>query len=605
MHSYAGDLVAILEVDLKSAGWDGVIDPYPGQCPSQFAMAALRKSIIKKFHNNERSPDRDAKALAKFLEVNSECQRYVPAQPETTLEAIAFGEARDFIYRFFHKFNYDLGFDESITSLYKISEGVGFGPGANIGARSGDPYGKLAISRLTYTDSALLVLFQHIISGWKLWSEQELFRSQNYPTSEVQGSKLSFVPKSSEITRTICTEPILNMFFQKGIAALLERRLREVVGIDLSLQPDKNRELARRGSLTGEFGTIDLSSASDSMSMALVRDFFPANFVGWLERTRCKSTKLEDGTSIDLHMVSSMGNAYTFPLQTLFFTSLVIGAYKAYDINIVYPKGDAVGNFAVFGDDIIVRSEAYNLVTKMLRHCGFTVNHDKSFNEGLFRESCGSDWFSGRNVRGVYLQKLLDDLDFYSAYNRLMNWSVEHDVPLTQTLQWITTKVSKSLLVPLFEDDESGFKVPMFIARQSKRVRRNSRFQSLNYTIAQRKRCFVKLPFDESELNPAFLRKIRRKIPHWRYSPAGLLLLFLHGNIRDGRILLRDDGGSAEYRKRHCSCWDSTIPSKDPDTSYKQLMLERLLGKTASAVSERDGFAERFAFFSSLVWLTR
>ena len=95
MHSYAGDLVAILEVDLKSAGWDGVIDPYPGQCPSQFAMAALRKSIIKKFHNNERSPDRDAKALAKFLEVNSECQRYIPAQPETSrIVAMSFCEPR-------------------------------------------------------------------------------------------------------------------------------------------------------------------------------------------------------------------------------------------------------------------------------------------------------------------------------------------------------------------------------------------------------------------------------------------------------------------------------------------------------------------------------
>lgn len=590
MHSYAGDITALLEADLRRYGWHGSVEPYPEDFSDHrmFSMVSLRRSLFKKFHNKQTDDERDRKALSKFLKVNEECANYQPSSCINELMAIALGEAKDFIHRSCYDYNHTYELYEPLVNLYKIEPYLGFGPGANIGARSGDPYGKLSISRLTYTDPALLVLFQHVISGrGSTWIEQEQFRSKHFPTEMVQGSRLTFVPKSTEITRTICTEPILNMFFQKGIAALLRRKLNEVAGIDLSQQPERNKELARRGSITGKFGTIDLSSASDSMSLTLVREWFPPEFVFWLELTRCKQTTLKSGQVIDLHMVSSMGNDFTFPLQTLFFTSLVYGAYRALDIPFNRPgthKIDRNGdlqeeNFAVFGDDIIIDYRAYGLVVRMLSHCGFTVNVDKSFNEGPFRESCGSDWLSGHNVRGVYLQKLLDDMDFYSAYNRLIHWCSRTGIYLESVLTYLKKQVGRVLYVPLHEDMEAGFMVPVRLARCSRMVK-GAPHGNLRYTYARRKQCLVKMPADESEITPFLLRKIRRKIPHWRYSPAGILLLLMHGNLRDGRLLLRDDGGTAEYLKRVSPCWDY-LPS---------------------ARSERPGFAERFHSLSSLVW---
>jgi len=571
MHSSAGDLAALLDADLFYNGCDGSVEPYPGITERQYAFQSLRKSFLKKFHNEETDPKRDNAALAKFESVNEACSVY--REDVTSVDELlwtAIGEAKSFIDRFSHPEGMPL------LTLATIERGMAFGRGANIGAKSGDPYGKLAISRLTYTDPALLVLFKHTLDGRLLWNEQEQFRSKNYPTSEVQGSRLTFVPKSNEISRTICTEPILNMFFQKGIGYVLEKRLREVVGIDLSTQPQKNRSLCRIGSLTGRFGTIDLSSASDSMSLELVRKWFPDHIVRWLELTRCKKTTLPGGRSLDLHMISSMGNAFTFPLQTIFFTSLVVGAYRALDRKIEYPRGDTIGNFAVFGDDIIVLQEAYNLVLKMLSYTGFSVNYDKSFNEGLFRESCGHDYFNGHNVRGVYLKKLLDDQDCYSAFNRLVAWSAKHGVYLNHSLRYLLDKVSKRIFVPLYEDDEAGFKVPTYHIKHL--IRHSRRYQSgYLYEAAVRKPNMVRLPSSQDDLKA--ISRLKRVIPGWSYNPAGLLLLLLHGSISGGQLTLRLVSKKTEYRKRYSPNWDYI----DSEWSERATILRRYVDATAPA----------------------
>jgi hypothetical protein len=184
MHSSAGDLAALLDADLINNGDNGSVEPYPGITVRQFAFQSLRKSFLKKFHNKETDPVRDNAALAKFESVNEACKTYhadVTVVDELLWTAI--GEAKSFIDRFCHPEGLPL------LTLATIERGMAFGRGANIGAKSGDPYGKLAISRLTYTDPALLVLFKHTLDGRLLWAEQESYRSKNYPTAEVQGSR--------------------------------------------------------------------------------------------------------------------------------------------------------------------------------------------------------------------------------------------------------------------------------------------------------------------------------------------------------------------------------------------------------------------------------
>jgi hypothetical protein len=348
------------------------------------------------------------------------------------------------------------------------------------------------------------------------------------------------------------------MMFQKGIGEVLTQQLRRSCGIDLRSQPDKNRTLARLGSETGEFGTIDLSSASDSMSLGLINEFFPRQVVYWLKMTRCEVTILPDGTEVPLHMVSSMGNAFTFPLQTLFFTSLVYGAYKARSIHFDRPVGQSLGSFAVYGDDIIVKHEAYDHVCKLLNLCGFSVNVDKSFNEGFFRESCGGDYYLGYNVRGVYIRTLKYMHDNYSAINRLNIWSANHGVILSETIQYLL-KGCRFLPVPLDEMDISGVKVPL---RCVKHRKVNKYTGGIFYRYVHLR----PLEFDVSDI---LVRK--PKIHGWIDNPSAILFSALAGKLRLGKTAVRRSKPLAKIRARYSSRWDY-IP---PELGVSQAFVER------------------------------
>ncbi|DAD50148.1 TPA_asm: RNA-directed RNA polymerase [ssRNA phage Zoerhiza.4_18] len=213
-------------------------------------------------------------------------------------------------------------------------------------------------------------------------------------------NKISFVPKTAKTHRTIAVEPLLNGFVQKGIDLELRKKLLSI-GIDLSNQ-EVNQELAREGSLDDSengFVTIDLQSASDSVSKELVRYLLPDDWFRLMDRTRSHHFELS-GQSYLYEKFCSMGNGFCFPLETLLFVSACIAA----------GCGTPGVDFRVYGDDIIVRKRYASSVLGLLRHWGFTVNKDKTFVEGPFRESCGADWFGGEDVRPYTLDHALDSL---------------------------------------------------------------------------------------------------------------------------------------------------------------------------------------------------
>jgi hypothetical protein len=459
----------------------------------------------------------------------------------TDVEVTALGEAKDFIYRFFYPDNENQF--TPILSLSTISDGFGLGNGANIGCRTTDFLSKIGTSRMCCTSSVLYDYFAQAISNDPIWSDLESIRLETRGVDIVQGSRMSFVPKTTEISRTICTEPLLNMLFQQGIKTVLERRLQQVSGIDLKSQQSKNRSLARLGSLYGGYGTIDLSSASDSMSRGLVREFFPPNVVRWLDLTRSPVTTLPDGAVEELHMVSSMGNAFTFPLQTIFFLCIVYGVYRVYDIPILRPSSRSLGNFAVNGDDIIVEHQAYDLVCKLLAVCGFSVNIDKSFNTGLFRESCGRDYFHGHNVRGVYIKRLDTLCDRYSAINRLNVWSAEHGIPLPQTVGYLL-KGTRFLPVPFDEDDSSGIKIPR---RALRRVDYCHHTKGIKYRYYEP--IIPTIFVDDVELH--------KRLTDWFSNHSAILLAALAGTLRSGEVVPRlHNRPQIRLRTRYSSSWD-------------------------------------------------
>jgi len=219
----------------------------------------------------------------------------------------------------------------------------------------------------------------------------------------VHYNNIAFVPKTALTHRAIAVEPLLNGFVQKGI----DRHMRDLLkdsrfAIDLSDQT-KNQKWARWGSLSemrDPFVTLDLSQASDSVCLALVKRLLPAEWFVLLNATRSPSYCL-NGAVRRYEKFCSMGNGFCFPLETLIFAAISAACYK---ISGQRPQ------LTCYGDDIIVRQNIALLVTEALQYVGFKVNRDKSFYHGSFRESCGADWVRGRAVTPVYMRKRCESL---------------------------------------------------------------------------------------------------------------------------------------------------------------------------------------------------
>lgn len=226
----------------------------------------------------------------------------------------------------------------------------------------------------------------------------------------VDPGRLTFVPKDAKVLRPIVVEPSLNGMVQLGIGAYLKGRILRHTGLDLTDQ-DRNRRLACKGSIDGSLATIDLSSASDTISMGLVSDLLPPVWVEFLAQYRSESV-IYDDVHIRLEKFSSMGNGFTFELESLIFWALAWGC--------CHHLGLPVDDLGVFGDDIIVPTPAVGLLFEVLDWCGFWVNPTKSYWEGQFRESCGADWLAGKDVRPFFIKEEVSDRTLYTFHNWLM-----------------------------------------------------------------------------------------------------------------------------------------------------------------------------------------
>lgn len=202
-------------------------------------------------------------------------------------------------------------------------------------------------------------------------------------------NNIAFVPKTARTFRSIAVEPLLNGFVQKGVDVALRLFLKRI-GIDLSDQ-SVNSEMARQGSLPNQVDplvTIDLSSASDSISIELVREVLPPDWFEFLNSIRSTSYSYK-GVVKRYSKFCSMGNGFCFPLETLLFVAACVACGA---------RSPGI-DFRVYGDDIIVRQSVAPKVIRLLKYLGFSTNVEKTFLQGPFRESCGRDWFGGVDVR--------------------------------------------------------------------------------------------------------------------------------------------------------------------------------------------------------------
>jgi hypothetical protein len=231
-------------------------------------------------------------------------------------------------------------------------------------------------------------------------------------------SRLIAVPKTVQKPRLIAAEPSANMFCQQNIRHYMYTRVAHTWLSDFIRFRDQsqNQEMCLRGSKDGSLATIDLSAASDRVSCLCVGNVFRGNeaLLRALRSTRTQKVELlKNGPIRSLNMYSTMGNATTFPVESLIFLSIAFAAClvdrRFYSHRALTESvKQLAGQVSVFGDDLIVPRDKVGKVVRLLTLLDFKVNDTKSFWTGRFRESCGVDAFGGTEVTPVYASTPFD-----------------------------------------------------------------------------------------------------------------------------------------------------------------------------------------------------
>jgi hypothetical protein len=290
----------------------------------------------------------------------------------------------------------------------------------------------------------------------------------------VEYSKITTVPKSAEIDRTIAIEPLLNLFLQLGVDQVIRRRLRARWNYDLDDQ-EPNQLLAKEAAMTDLFATVDLSGASDTISLKICEILLPPAWYALLLDLRAPLGRCE-GTEAPYEKISSMGNGFTFALESLIFGALVRCAIR---------RTQSVRRSAVFGDDLIVPSTAFKYLVTILNLCGFSVNEGKSFASGPFRESCGKDYFLRYDVRPVFLTSKITTLpDLFYVHNAFMALEQRLDwawsVRFSHTRALIRKYIPKQIRDHFYGPASDVFDSYLF---SSRRLHKNSVGERIGYRI--------------------------------------------------------------------------------------------------------------------------
>jgi hypothetical protein len=223
------------------------------------------------------------------------------------------------------------------------------------------------------------------------------------------------VPKTLKSPRVIAIEPTAMQYAQQAVKGALLSAIQEdsflsrVIGFN---DQDPNRELACRGSLSGDLATLDLSEASDRISnqqvRAMIADY--PHLLGVVDACRSQKADVPGHGVIRLAKFASMGSALTFPIEAMvFLTVICLGVER--ELSTPFCRESLIkrlsGRVRVFGDDLIVPRDNVLSVVDELSVFGHKVNVGKSFWTGRFRESCGREYYDGQDVSIVKVRSVL------------------------------------------------------------------------------------------------------------------------------------------------------------------------------------------------------
>lgn len=389
--------------------WDAIarckVDPKDYNGSQSYFLDATVASVLRKCRDLPTNFDRDASALESWKGGEVDCyktnERLSPyiegfTHPDVNTDVLAHIEA----------------IRKKISDVLGRAPAMGHlmprhGPGAtftDVAERS------TIADKMQYEPSMTHSALWFLPDFWgTAWGREASDRGV-YPCF-VRGNRFTTAPKDAMKNRPIAAEPSINIFYQLGLAQEVRSALKRV-GIDLANGQDLHRRIACEASITGDQATLDLKNASDTVAYNLVKLLLPPDWFSLFDELRSPFTRMGDRYSkllkrqckkgehwVKLEKFSSMGNGYTFELETLLFWAI-----SDYACSQAISDDPPMKQTLVYGDDIIVDTRGVEAVISCLRFFGMTINEEKSFWTGPFRESCGGDFWKGRNVR-PYFQK--------------------------------------------------------------------------------------------------------------------------------------------------------------------------------------------------------
>jgi hypothetical protein len=267
------------------------------------------------------------------------------------------------------------------------------------------------------------VLKEHLTNAGLRAEDGELFPSM------VESLIYHAVPKSYKIDRGITPLALLTLYLSYGTGGVVTERLKRY-GIDIHRQQFRHKAWIRKYSRNRKYCTTDLTSASDSITLLLLMWLLPRKWLKIVKTFISRQMEIPGVGLVNVASVLPMGNGATFPLETLIFYALLKGIQKLTGIN---------GRISVYGDDLIYRTDMHKYVVGVFGDLGILLNNDKTFTDAYFRESCGSDYFHGIDVRPAFFPAVASSqtrTQYCSTIYRLIN---------NLLARWDKTEIARTL----------------------------------------------------------------------------------------------------------------------------------------------------------------
>lgn len=280
--------------------------------------------------------------------------------------------------------------------------------GARVGVKSKTPI--VDQLKLPVTVTAEFLDFLHKRSKDKPFFNYVRDRDMNYENpfdigvfhpskyNIVKGARSELVPKTAKVRRFVAPGATMNTAYQCGVGRWIGARYKYLYKLDIRTLAEDHKVLAMVGSVNQDIATIDLTQASNTIARRMLEYILPNNVWEILDAMTERFVRvpytadapIEADWPLELFMLN--GNGFCFELETVLFYTLL--------------KTAGCRSLSVYGDDIVVHNDDFDLAMKVLRTFRFIPNKDKSYANNPFRESCGGDFYKANPIRPVFVKAL-------------------------------------------------------------------------------------------------------------------------------------------------------------------------------------------------------